>query len=318
MLTVDFINVGYGDAILVRKDGFHMLVDCGDCTTGDGGPGSARISAAEFLQQEGVKKLDLLVLTHLHRDHSGGLTELLRLVHVKEFRGNYLPPRSFWGGAVPVPQRFSAGARCLLESLNIYLGALKTLEEQGTKITLAVPGAWALAPGLTADAFLEDASVFDRQSAIWQSVLEGQADSRELEELDRFINNTSVRLRLCCGGRTVELPGDLYADCWEAHSVAPCTVVKLPHHGHRDSMTARLLEMLDPECAVISVSNTRTDDCPSAAVLELLHRRGCPVHVTDAVSLDGVSPVPHRSVRLSVDPAGRWSVDATPAQTASA
>ena len=51
-MTLDFINVGYGDAILIRSGSFTMLVDCGDWTVGDGGPDSQRISAADFLRQE--------------------------------------------------------------------------------------------------------------------------------------------------------------------------------------------------------------------------------------------------------------------------
>ena len=43
-MTLDFINVGYGDAILIRSGSFTMLVDCGDWTVGDGGPDSQRIS----------------------------------------------------------------------------------------------------------------------------------------------------------------------------------------------------------------------------------------------------------------------------------
>ena len=66
-MTLDFINVGYGDAILIRSGSSTMLVDCGDWTVGDGGPDSQRISAADFLRQEGIETLDLLVLTHLHR-----------------------------------------------------------------------------------------------------------------------------------------------------------------------------------------------------------------------------------------------------------
>ena len=34
-MTLDFINVGYGDAILIRSGSFTMLVDCGDWTVGD-------------------------------------------------------------------------------------------------------------------------------------------------------------------------------------------------------------------------------------------------------------------------------------------
>ena len=103
-MTLDFINVGYGDAILIRSGSSTMLVDCGDWTVGDGGPDSQRISAADFLRQEGIETLDLLVLTHLHRDHSGGLTKLLECVAVRSFRCNYLPDRIFWGKRVPVPE----------------------------------------------------------------------------------------------------------------------------------------------------------------------------------------------------------------------
>lgn len=297
-MTLDFINVGYGDAILIRNDGFAMLVDCGDITVGDGGPGSARISAADFLRQEGVETLDLLVLTHLHRDHSGGLTELLKTVRVKKFLCNYLPPRRFWGGSVPVTGSFSAGARCLLESLNIYLAALTVLEQQGTDIAPAVPGQMALCSDLTAEVFLEAQPIFECQSTIWQNVLEGRADNGELDELDGFINNTSIRLRLTCSETTVELPGDMYANCWEKHVIPACMLVKLPHHGHRDSITPKLLDMLQPEHIVISVSNSRTDDCPAASVIRMVQEKGCQLHITDAVRREDLCTPDHASVRF--------------------
>lgn len=297
-MTLDFINVGYGDAILIRSAGFAMLVDCGDMTVGDGGPDSQRISAADFLRREGVETLDLLVLTHLHRDHSGGLTELLKTVRVKKFLCNYLPPQDFWGRPVPVPSGFSAGARCLLGSLNIFLVALSVMEQQGTDIALAVPGPLALCPHLSAEAFLEAPPIFDRQRAIWQNVLEGRADNGELDELDGFINNTSIRLRLTCGETTVELPGDMYADCWEKHDIPACTLVKLPHHGHWDSITPRLLDMLAPREAVISVSNSRTDDCPAASVIRMVREKGCRLHITDSLRTDDLHTPAHNSVRF--------------------
>ena len=65
MLVLDFINVGNGDAILVREmDGgvqrFAMLVDCGhDALQRDdhpelGDPNSRRIYAGDFLRKNGV------------------------------------------------------------------------------------------------------------------------------------------------------------------------------------------------------------------------------------------------------------------------
>ena len=99
MLLVDFINVGYGDAILLRETEtpFAMLVDCGDARIGRSRPDGRRITAADYLRREGIRELDLLVLTHLHLDHAGGLTHLLPGVRVREFWTNYLPPEEMWG-----------------------------------------------------------------------------------------------------------------------------------------------------------------------------------------------------------------------------
>ena len=304
MLTLDFINVGYGDAILIRDTdaAFSMLVDCGDVTVGDGGPESKRISAAEFLRREGIHTLDLLVLTHLHRDHSGGLTELLRTVRVKEFWCNYLPPHEYWDTQIAVEKTFSAGSRCLMESLNIYLSALKTMEAQNTTIRLMEdsPMAVDLTTDLHAEIYLEDRALFRRQEEIWQSVLERNPSDAELDELDHFINNTSIRMRLNCGDTSVELPGDVYAACWEKHDLSPCTIMKLPHHGHKDSITPRLLDMLAPQHAVISVSNTRTDDCPSSVAIETLRTRSCTLCMTGAVKKDGISIPDHSSVHFAL------------------
>ncbi len=122
-----------------------------------------------------------------------------------------------------------------------------------------------------------------------------------MSELDRFINDTSIRMRLHYGRTSVELPGDVCAACWEKHRLSPCTVMKLPHHGHRDSITRRLLEMLAPEHAVISVSNTRADDCPSAAVIEALRAGACVLHITDAVAKGAVRSPNRPSVHLEFE-----------------
>lgn len=305
MLALDFINVGYGDAILVRDTSaaFSMLVDCGDITVGDGGPESARVSAAEFLKREGIQELNLLVLTHLHRDHSGGLTELLETVRVREFWTNYLPPRECWGGQVVVEKDFSAGSRCLLESLNIYLSALNKMRLGGTVIRLMEDSNVVvnLTTALQAEIYLEAQALFKRQAEIWQQVLEGAPNDADLYELDHFINNTSIRMRLTCNNVTVELPGDVYAACWEKHQLSPCTIMKLPHHGHKDSITPRLLEMLSPEHAVISVSNTRTDDCPSMVAMEAIQSRDCILHITDAVQKGGVCAPIRASVHFDFE-----------------
>lgn len=304
MLRLDFINVGYGDAILIREDasGFRMLVDAGDIPK-QAPPGSARTHAAAFLAKEGIRTLDLLVLTHLHLDHVGGLPQVLQSVRVRQALVNYLPPRSAWGTRLPQSDGLSPGGQALVTAMNQYLAALDLLRTQQTDIRLLRQGITLLplAEGLSASAHLEPEPLHQRQAAIWEEALSGRADPAGMEELDQFINNTSIRLRLACRGGSVELPGDTYAACWERHDLAPATLIKLPHHGHRDSLSEKLLAMLRPQHAVISVSNSRQDDCPAPEVIRMLTGSGCQVHFTDALSRDGIQSPARASVPFHLE-----------------
>jgi competence protein ComEC len=84
-VEVDFLDVGQGDAIFIRTpDGINALVD-----GGDQGRGKQRI--LPFLRENGVGRLDVVFGTHGHRDHLGGLAEVLREVPVNTL---YLRPNS--------------------------------------------------------------------------------------------------------------------------------------------------------------------------------------------------------------------------------
>jgi competence protein ComEC len=60
-LAVTFLDVGQGDATLLQRDGVAILVDTGP----PGGPILRRLDEA------GVERLDLLVITHAQADHEG-------------------------------------------------------------------------------------------------------------------------------------------------------------------------------------------------------------------------------------------------------
>lgn len=69
-LTVSVIDVGQGDSILVQfPDGENMLVDAG---TRNAGP-----IVVNYLQSHHVSKIDLLVASHPHEDHIGGMENVL-------------------------------------------------------------------------------------------------------------------------------------------------------------------------------------------------------------------------------------------------
>jgi competence protein ComEC len=68
-LTIDFIDVGQGDATLIRDP-------AGAAVLFDGGIPEARVDRA--LRHLGVRKLSVVVATHQSRDHHGGLLQVVK------------------------------------------------------------------------------------------------------------------------------------------------------------------------------------------------------------------------------------------------
>lgn len=75
-LTAHFLDVGQGDSILLQFAGKNILVDGGEQ---DMGP---RVSS--YLKAHGVSSLDLVVATHPHSDHIGGLINILKNFKVRQ------------------------------------------------------------------------------------------------------------------------------------------------------------------------------------------------------------------------------------------
>jgi beta-lactamase superfamily II metal-dependent hydrolase len=68
-VSVYFLNVGQGDSTLVIFEGKTILIDAGEYEMGDQVVGD--------LRSLGVTGIDLLVVTHPHSDHIGGMQDVL-------------------------------------------------------------------------------------------------------------------------------------------------------------------------------------------------------------------------------------------------
>jgi len=76
-LEVDFLDVGQGDAILIKAPaGQNILID--------GGPDKAVLKRLAENLPWWDKQIDLMILTHPHDDHVSGLIDVIKRYQVKE------------------------------------------------------------------------------------------------------------------------------------------------------------------------------------------------------------------------------------------
>jgi len=81
VIEIHFIDVGQGDAILIRGADAAVLIDGGERGSG----------VVAYIKRIGVQRLDVLVATHPHADHIGGLTDVLQALPVAEVITNGQP-----------------------------------------------------------------------------------------------------------------------------------------------------------------------------------------------------------------------------------
>jgi len=103
-LSLTALNVGKGSSFHVEfPGGGNALIDAGSALQGNFG----ERAVVPFLRSRGVRKVDILVLSHAHEDHYGGAAAVLSSIPVKEI---WLPDGvskeafgsavSSWNGAV--------------------------------------------------------------------------------------------------------------------------------------------------------------------------------------------------------------------------
>lgn len=81
-IEIRFLDVGQGDAALISSaDGRHILIDAG--------PNPYQVEG--YLRNHHIDSLDLVIASHNHADHVGGMPEVLKHVKVLNYMDNGLP-----------------------------------------------------------------------------------------------------------------------------------------------------------------------------------------------------------------------------------
>ncbi len=108
-LTVRFLDVGQADCALLECGGKFMLID--------GGNVSDSSKVVSFLEKQGVQELELVICSHAHEDHVGGLPGVLAVY----------PTKAVW-------------APTKTYSSDCFDDFLHYTDQQGLSITLPQPG----------------------------------------------------------------------------------------------------------------------------------------------------------------------------------
>ncbi len=245
-LRVTFLDVGHGNASLVEfPGGRRMLVDGGGSF--DGRFDFGRHVVAPFLWKNRIGKIDIIVLTHPHPDHIGGLPYIVEHFAVEELWTN--------GERAEVPAFELLMTKADEKNVRkkVVSALTGTVEARGVSIRVLNPPKPVSPLGTR---------LSDRES-----------------------NNGSLVLKLSYGATAILLGGDIAAEAETALARSGADlrsdVLLVPHHGARRSCTDVLLARVRPEYAVISARETSASRTPHPEVLERLERAGAGIYRTD-------------------------------------
>jgi competence protein ComEC len=246
---MNVLDVGQGDSLfIVSPHGKTLLIDGGGAFGGFAGQGNRGIDPGEeavspYLWSRGFQKLDVVALTHAHQDHIGGLSAILENFRVGEL----------WIG-----REVSSPALAKVEQLARDRNIPIVHEARAKSFT------WDKVVG----------------KFFWPEV---SSESPSLAAK----NDDSLVLKLQYEDDAVLLPGDAEKDAERGmlsenvQDELQANVLKIGHHGSRNSTTAEFLAAVKPRLAIISVGEGNAYGHPNTDLLERLANANVRVLRTD-------------------------------------
>ncbi len=233
-LQVHILDVGQADSILIKGPEKNVLIDAGEQKNAE--------EIYSYLSEQGAQQLDILIASHPHADHIGGMTHIVQQAQVGRIIMSELKD-----SVVPTTR--------------VYTNLLTAIADKGLKITKAKPGSeYDLGGGavltiLGPTAFYDDlnnSSVVCRLDYGATSFL-FSGDIEKQAEADILASGANLKVDVFCA----------------------------PHHGSSSSTTQPYLDAAAPQMATISLGLDNSYGHPHKEVLERLGAREIPIYRTD-------------------------------------
>ena len=232
-LTVEFIDVGQGDCALIRCDGKNMLIDCGEREYYQ--------VVKNYLKNSGISRLDIVVATHPHTDHIGGMYMLIEDFDI----GTFIMPKI---------------SKSNIPTTKTYLNMISSLKEKSISPDYAVVGKTYNLSGAEIE------------------ILGPVNNSDELNDMSVVCMLTYGKSKFLFTG-DAETPAE--SAMINNGADLKCNVLKVGHPGSTTSSGERFLKKADPDVAVISVGEGNDYDHPHTKILDRLLKRDVTIYRTD-------------------------------------
>lgn len=232
-MELHFIDVGQGDCTLLLCGEFAVLVDGGEYENG--------LKIVEYMKDHGVEKLDLMVASHRHQDHIGGLTAVLEQMTVDEILIN--------------PQGVSEDVDTFAEQQFLQIA-----QENEVLLNIAQ----------------EDMTYqfSDMQLTVLPLHSESTSENEQSIVMLASYGYTSALL-------TGDIGTDTEQMLIEKDVLTSCDILKAAHHGSNNSNSAAFLRKVKPSHTVISCGEDNLYGHPGAKALERFEEIGTDVYRTD-------------------------------------
>ena len=249
-LELSVLDVGQGDSLFVVSPGGNtLLIDGGGAFSGypvreeNFGIDPGEDAVSPYLWSRGFQKLDVVALTHAHQDHLGGLQAVLENFHVGQL----------WIGR------------------EVSSPALQQLEELARRRQIPIEHE------LRGESFKWDEV---KGQFLWPET----ATENVVTEAK---NDDSLVLKLGYRRTAFMLPGDAerLAEQQILAENSPNSlrsdVLKIGHHGGKNSTTQEFLAAVEPKIGIISVGEANSYGHPSPELLQRLETAGVRILRTD-------------------------------------